>query len=172
MTGTWCTNELQRAVKLGYRIMKIHEVWHFPEDQRQDGLFTDYVNKWLKNKQEATGLPKGCVTEDQKAAYIPAYEEREGIKLENVEKNPRWKAVAKLMLNRYEKIILIQLMKRYRGILIRQFFIFCFWGKSGEEENKPSTKTIQRPSDLYRLINNDTIEIRDVRIFSEDVMEV
>ena len=26
MTGTWCINELQRAVKSRYRIIKIHEV--------------------------------------------------------------------------------------------------------------------------------------------------
>ena len=89
-----------------------------------------------------------------------------------MEKNPGRKAVAKLMLKRYEKIILIQLMKRYKGILFSQFFIFSFWGKFWEGENKPSTKIIQRPLDLYRLINDDTIEIKDVRIFSEDVMEV
>ena len=41
------------------------------------------------------------VTEGQKAAYIQAYEEREGIKLENVEKNPGRKGVAKLMLNNH-----------------------------------------------------------------------
>ena len=38
-TGTWCTPELHKAVDLGYRILKIHEVWHFPEDQRKEGLF-------------------------------------------------------------------------------------------------------------------------------------
>ena len=35
ITGTWCTPELHKAVDLGYRILKIHEVWHFPEDQRK-----------------------------------------------------------------------------------------------------------------------------------------
>ena len=29
MTATWCTVELQRAVELGYRLIKIHELWHF-----------------------------------------------------------------------------------------------------------------------------------------------
>lgn len=70
MIGTWCTPELQKQVALGYRIIKIYEVWHFPEDQRRVGLFDDYVNKWLQNKQEATGWPKDCVTEDQKVAFI------------------------------------------------------------------------------------------------------
>ena len=55
ITGTWCTPELQKAVDLGYRILIIHEVWHFPEDQRKEGSFEDYVNKWLKNKTKASG---------------------------------------------------------------------------------------------------------------------
>ena len=48
MTGTWCTAELQKAVEKGYRILKIHEVWHFHEDQQKEGLFTPYVNTLLK----------------------------------------------------------------------------------------------------------------------------
>ena len=55
MIGTWCIPELQKAVEQGYRIIKIYEVWHFPEDQRKEGLFAEYVNKCLKNKTEATG---------------------------------------------------------------------------------------------------------------------
>lgn len=34
--------------------MKIHEAWHFPKDQRIEGLFADYVNTWRKMKQEAS----------------------------------------------------------------------------------------------------------------------
>ena len=67
ITGTWCTPELQKAVDLGYQILKIHEVWHFSENQRKEGLFADYVNKWLKNKTEASGWPKKCTTEAAKS---------------------------------------------------------------------------------------------------------
>ena len=101
-TGTWCTPELHKAVDLGYRILKIHEVWHFPEDQRKEGLFADYVNKWLKNKTEASGWPKNCVTEEAKTEYMDAHYDREGVQLEpqKVAKNGGRKQVAKLMLNR------------------------------------------------------------------------
>jgi len=54
LTGTWCTPELQKAVELGYEIQYIYEV-HF--DQTCEGLFQDYVNTWLKIKQEASGWP-------------------------------------------------------------------------------------------------------------------
>ena len=100
MRGTWCTPELQKAVELGYRIIKIHEVWHFPEDQRKEGLFTSYVNTWLKHNTEASGWPDHCDTQEKKDQFVKDFEAREGIKLENIEKNPRRKQLAELMLNR------------------------------------------------------------------------
>lgn len=55
MTGTWGTEELKMAVRKGYTIFRIHEVWHWPEVQRKQGLFATYVNKFLKAKQESGG---------------------------------------------------------------------------------------------------------------------
>ena len=84
----------------GYQIEKIHEVFHFPPNQRKRGLFEDYVNTFLKVKQESAGWPEGCETEAQKTEYLREYEEVEGITLENVAENPGRKAIAKLLLNR------------------------------------------------------------------------
>ena len=53
ITRTWCTPELEEAEKRGYKILHIHEVWHFVE--KRTGLFADYVNTWLKIKEEASG---------------------------------------------------------------------------------------------------------------------
>ena len=102
LRGTWCTPEIVVAIQKGYKLVKIHEVWHFPENQRQLGLFRDYVNTWLKIKQESAGWPRWCQTEEQKQQYIREYEAREGIQLDYdmIRKNPGRKAVAKLMLNR------------------------------------------------------------------------
>ena len=102
MTGTWCTEELKVAVEKGYRIIHIHEVWHWPEDQRKTGLFRPYVNKFLKAKQESSGYPSDVVTEEQKTEYVAEYEKREGIQLdpERITPNPGRKQVAKVMLNR------------------------------------------------------------------------
>ena len=62
LRGTWATVELVKAVELGYRILKIHEVFHFREGDRKVGLFADYVNTWLKIKKESAGWPDGCTT--------------------------------------------------------------------------------------------------------------
>ena len=41
-TGTWVSLELNLAVEMGYKIVKIHEVWHFPD--KTDRLFRDYID--------------------------------------------------------------------------------------------------------------------------------
>ena len=103
LRGTWCTPEIEKAVEKGYVIKHIHEVWHFPESQRKTGLFAEYVDKWLRLKQESAGWPSWCETLEQKREYILDYEQKEGIRLDvaNIAKNLGRKATAKLMLNRY-----------------------------------------------------------------------
>ena len=102
LRGTWCTPELVKAVEKGYTLVKIHEVWHFPPEQRRTGLFADYVNTWLKLKQESAEWPSWCQTVEQKREYILRYHEREGIRLDiaSIAKNPGRKATTKMMLNR------------------------------------------------------------------------
>lgn len=99
LPGTWYTPELQKAVEKGYQILKIHEVLHFTPENRRTGLFKDYVNTWLKLKQESAGWPAGCETPKQGVAYVKRYEDHEGIKLENVAENSGREAVAKMLLN-------------------------------------------------------------------------
>ena len=103
LRGTWCTPELVKAVENGYTLVKIHEVWHFPEHQRRTNLFADYVNTWLRLKQESTGWPSWCQTVEQKREYILHYQDWENIRLDisHIAKNPGRKATANLMLNMY-----------------------------------------------------------------------
>ena len=97
--GTWCHVELMKAIEKGYEVLEIHEVWHWEETT--DELFKDYVDTYLKLKQEASGYPKHCVTDEQKQHYIDEYYEHEGIRLDpnKIEYNPGLRALAKLALN-------------------------------------------------------------------------
>ena len=126
LRGEWCTPEIQKAVELGYTLIKIHEVHHFPPEQRKDGLFAEYANTWLKIKQESAGYPAWATTPADKARYIQQYKLREGIDLDPslIVKNPGRKATAKLMLN-------------------------SFWGKFGENLHKPTTLSTQRIISLH-----------------------
>ena len=97
--GTWCHVELMKAIEKGYQVLEIHEVWHWEETTNE--LFKDYVNMYLKRKQEASGYPKHCVTDEQKQRYIDEYYEHEGIRLDpnKIEYNSGLRWLAKLMLN-------------------------------------------------------------------------
>ena len=78
--GTWCNVKLEKALEKGYRILQMHEVWHFLESS--DGLFKDYADTFLKFKikQESSGYPKNCTTEEQKQQYVDQYLVVEGIR--------------------------------------------------------------------------------------------
>ena len=108
MAGTGVTDELKKALEKGYVVQRIYEVWHFDETQQYDPktktgeLFTDYVNTFLKMKQEASGWPEWCQNENDRWNYIRDYHEKEGILLDyNNIKNPALRALAKLMLNSF-----------------------------------------------------------------------
>ena len=55
--GTWCSNESEVALKKGYQIKKIYEVWNFEE--KTDELFKEYVRKFLKIKMKSSPLVVG-----------------------------------------------------------------------------------------------------------------
>ena len=142
LRGTWCTPELIKAVQKGYQIIKIHEVWNFPPQRRQSGLFADYVNKWFKIKQEASGWPTWCQSLEQKRNYIVNYQEREGIRLDiaSITKNPGRKATAKLMLNRY--LFRVSFFHAVIPFLLILFF-FSFLAVFGVSWAKKSTSRLQ-----------------------------
>ena len=147
LRGTWCTPELEMAVSKGYQLVKIHEVWHF--QKRAKGLFKDYVNQWLKIKQESAGYPSWADTEDKKDQYRRNYLEHQGIELDadKIAKNPGRKATAKLMLN-------------------------SFWGKFGENLNKPQVQTVSNSADLFTLLYSSVENVERIRLCTKDLLEV
>ena len=61
--GTWCTPELVEAESKGCTIIKIHELYHWNKTSKYNkstgdrGLFADYVDTFLKLKQESSDWP-------------------------------------------------------------------------------------------------------------------
>ena len=145
--GTWCTPEIHKAVECGYKIVHIHEVWHFKSSKK--GLFSNYVRQWLKVKQESAGYPQWANTEEQKTLYRTWYADHKGIQLvpNQITKNPGRKATAKLMLN-------------------------SFWGKFGENLNKSQVTSITEAHSLFQMIEDPLHNVERIRICSEDLLEV
>jgi hypothetical protein len=147
IVGTFCTPEIQKAVEKGYEIIKIYEVYHWEE--KSSNLFADYVNTFLRIKQESSGYPEWVKTEDDKDEYIRSYQQAEGIKLikENIRHNPGLRAVAKLALN-------------------------SFWGKFGERTNQTKSVYITDATKFRLLVNDSTKEICLVHRINETCLSV
>ncbi|XP_022807361.1 uncharacterized protein LOC111344403 [Stylophora pistillata] len=130
---------------MGYTLIKIREVWHF--QHKRGGLLAPYVDTWLQIKQESSGYPAWCQTEEQKGDYLCQYKEREGIDPDPtmIAKNPGRKATAKLMLN-------------------------SFWGKFGQNCNKWKAYQITHPASLLNLIDDPLEQVQG--ILSPELVEV
>ena len=145
--GVWVSLELNKAIEKGYRIAKIYEVWHFPE--RSNVLFREYVDMFLKKKQEASGWPKWCKTEQDKGKYIKDYLVNEGIQLDrdSIEKNPGERTIWKSILNN-------------------------FWGKWGQRVNRPQAMSTTNPAEYFDMLTSQQIEVTDAHLINERVVEL
>ncbi|XP_031781451.1 uncharacterized protein LOC116416625 [Nasonia vitripennis] len=151
-TGTWVANELRKAVELGYRISEIYIIWQYDTtrfDGTKGGLFAQYVNLFLKIKQEASDWPSWCINENAKARYLAEYERDEGIVLdrEKIKKNPGLRAVAKLCLN-------------------------SLWGKFGQRTNMKQTTVVKSRENLLKLLFTTDKEVFDILPINDDILYV
>ena len=78
--GTWVTEEVKLAVQHGYQVKKIFLVWHWDNVEQYipntkiGGLFTEYVNTFLKIKKENSGFPQWVKNDEDVNKYIADYE--------------------------------------------------------------------------------------------------
>jgi len=75
IVGTWVVDEVRKAVEMGYDLMDVNEFWEyevtcFVKDTNSAGIFAEYVNMFLKLKQESSGFPSWVQSEENKDKYI------------------------------------------------------------------------------------------------------
>ena len=85
--GSWLTDEVRKSVDMGYGLVEVFEFWEysvtfFDKDTISGGRFPEYVNMFLKLKQESSGFPSWVQSEDDKDRYIEDYLRSEGIALD------------------------------------------------------------------------------------------
>ena len=110
MVGTYTTPEISLAISKGYTLKKIYEVWHWDttvvhdKKNNQNGLFNEYIDKFLKTKIENTGWEKLLGSEKNSAEarknFIETLYEKHGILIDekSVRSTPL-RLLAKLCLN-------------------------------------------------------------------------
>ena len=82
MVGTWVVDEVRKAVDMGYGVMDVFafcefEVTFFVKGTNTGGMSEEYVNMFLKLKQESSGYTSWVQRED-----IEDYRRAEGIALD------------------------------------------------------------------------------------------
>ncbi|XP_054266921.1 uncharacterized protein LOC128989088 [Macrosteles quadrilineatus] len=150
LIGTWTMDEIRKAVEKGYVVLDMYELWEYKVATYENGgLFTDFINKFLKMKQEASGFPGWCETEEDKNKYIEDYFQKEGVQLEKdkIVKNGGLRSLAKLMLN-------------------------SFWGKFGQRENQTKATIVRDPKTLFKMLTSPEIDVNRVQIVNDEVLVV
>jgi G:T-mismatch repair DNA endonuclease (very short patch repair protein) len=152
LTGTWVIDEVRKAVQLGYRVVKIIEIWEYKIAQydpatKTGGVFAEYINLFLKIKQESSGYPECCVDEESKKLYIDNFYAREGILLDplKIVNNPGLRFVAKACLN-------------------------SLWGRFALNILRSQTQVIRDPDIYYKLLSDPNFEVTSLSFFGEDVV--
>lgn len=122
-------------------------MYHFRETRV--GLFGDYINQWLKHKEEASGYPSHCTTGQAQREHVHRWYERENIILRhaNIQKNPGRRFLSKQMLN-------------------------SMWGRFGQASNKLQVQEFVDPQAFWAFLDSNQPDIRWVSPLHEDRVEV
>jgi hypothetical protein len=147
INGTWCIEEVNVALNMGYKIVQIEEILHWSQNDKESGLFKDYINTFLRIKTEASGFPRHVSSEEEKDRYIAQYKEREGVDLikSHISKNPGLRSLAKLALN-------------------------SFYGKFGQRNNMRQTLLTHEPYKILQIWADPTLVLKDYFVVNEKTL--
>ncbi len=128
-----------------------NETTKYDPDTREGGLFSKYIDTFLKFKQEASGPPDWIKTIEDEDRYTRDYFEKEGVPLnrENIRKNPGLRALAKLCLN-------------------------SFWGKFGQRLNMRQNMFYNEMEvdEFFKTITDQAKEVQNFHIVADDTIQV
>jgi hypothetical protein len=151
LTGTWVTVEIDKALELGYTVLEKYEAWHFPDSTQYDpvekkgGIWSKFINLWLKLKQQADAWPAWCVTAADRKKYVQDYKDREGVELDpnEIKRNEGLRSLAKLILN-------------------------STWGKMAQNPQKSKLTYVSDCSEYVKMMTDDSITVSDLLYVNDD----
>ena len=149
--GTYIADELRLAVQKGYRVIKIYEAWHyekmtcFDKTRGTGGLFSGYIDTFVKLKTMYSGFPSWCKTQEDKVKFVRNFHEKEGILLDinSITKNSGYRSLAKLLLN-------------------------SLWGRLGMRTNMGKKVFINKSDDLLKMMINPSYDVNGFHELSND----
>ena len=143
LIGTWTTDEVNEAIKKGYKVLETYEVWHFAKST--DTLFKGYIRRFMKMKLESSKYD--FKTEEEKENFKARIKESLDIDIEKFEFNAGLRAISKLCLN-------------------------SLWGKFGQRNNMSQTKYVTEVSEFYELILDDKLANKNFQFINDDMVQM
>lgn len=94
-TGVYTTEKILLAASKGPKILKIHEIWHFPQ------VFKTIMKRFYHLKVARSGWPGKNMTDYQKRSYLADLHKTDDICLEpaDIVDNPLMRLLNKVILN-------------------------------------------------------------------------
>ena len=146
--GVWVSEEIKLALKYGYKILQIYEIWHWSEENRSTELFKGYIRNYLQIKVESSGYPPEYNTQEKKKIYIDMWESYLGVKLDEnkITFNSGKRKTSKLALN-------------------------SLWGKICQK-SREKTIFIDSPAAYFDLLLSDKDKVTNVQFVNDEMLEV
>ena len=141
--GTWTTDEVNKAIEKGYKVIRTYEVWHF--EKSTNDLFKGYIRRFMKIKLESSKYD--FKTKEEEANFKLKIKKSLDIDVEKFEFNAGFRSISKLCLN-------------------------SLWGRFGMRMNMSETKYVTEVSEFYEMLLNDRLDSLDFQIINDDMVQM
>ena len=141
--GTWTTDEVNKAIEKGYKVLDTYEVWHFYKST--DELFKGYIRRFMKIKLEASKYD--FKTKEEEDSFKTKIKDSLDIEVEKFVFNAGLRSIAKLCLN-------------------------SLWGKFGQRNNITQNKYITEVSEFYEIMLDDKLANKNFQFINDDMVQM
>ena len=140
---TWTTDEVNKVLEKGYKVIRPYEVWHF--DNSTDDLFKGYIGRFMIIKLESSKYD--FKTKQEEVNFKIKIKKSLDIDIEKFEFNTGLRIISKLCLN-------------------------SPWGKFGQRSNMSQTKYVTEVSEFYEILLDDKLDSKNFQFINDDMVQM
>ena len=137
--GTWTTDEVNKALEKGYKVLRTYEVWHF--DNSTNDLFKGYIRRFMKIKLESSKYD--FKTKEEETNFKLKIKKSSDIDVEKFEFNAGLRSISKVCLN-------------------------SLWGKFGQRSNMSQMKYVTEVSEFYEILLDDKLDNKNLQFINDE----